>query len=73
MFGPGSNGDLSLLRSANVAWAVYFTSLGVSFLINITNVVQLTLVKSTLLCEENAIISHGIGKVYKHLGNRGQF
>ena len=52
MFGPGNNRDLSLLLSANVAWAVYFTSLGVSFLINITNVVELTLVKSTLLCEE---------------------
>ena len=73
MFGPGYNRNPSLLLPAYVAWAVYFTSLGVSFVINITNVVELTLVKSTLLCEENAILSHGIGKVYKHLGNMEQF
>lgn len=49
--------------------AAYLTSLSVSFLINITNVVELILVKGTLQWEDPMIPSHRIGNVYKHLCN----
>ena len=52
-----------------MTWDSIFNFPGVSFLINISNVVELIFVQDTLQWEDPMILSHGIGNVYKHLCN----